>query len=134
MNSMQLLEPSPDSSAGATIRRGGRLRNGLAAVWGGISGVAPHVLHHVGPLAGAAILAGTVGRVLFFFIGLAAAVPMLFRLARRFGTWVAPAIAMAVFVVVYLFSSLYLGPLITDRLAEPSDVPAVSTTVDSHGH
>jgi peptidoglycan/LPS O-acetylase OafA/YrhL len=133
MNSMQLSETSPDSLTGVP-RSAGRIRNALTAVWGGISGIAPHVLHHVGPLAGAAILAGTAGRLLFFFAGLAAAVPMLIRLYRRFGTWVAPAIATGVFVVAYLFSSIYLGPLITGNTAGSSDAPAVPTTVHSHDH
>lgn len=112
----------------------GRLRHLLTAVWGAVSGVAPHVLHHVGPLAGAAILAGTGGRILFFVIGLALTTPMLIRLYHRFGTWAAPAIAMAVFVVAYTVSSLYLGPLITGETTTPTQPPSVTTTTDQHGH
>jgi hypothetical protein len=92
------------------------------------------VLHHVGPLAGAAILAGTGGRILFFVIGLALTTPMLIRLYHRFGTWAAPAIAVAVFVVTYTVSSLYLGPLITGETAAPVQPPSVTTTTDEHGH
>jgi peptidoglycan/LPS O-acetylase OafA/YrhL len=111
----------------------GRLRHAVTAVWGAVSGVAPHVLHHVGPLAGAAILAGTAGRVLFFFIGLGLATPMLIRLYRRFDTWAAPAIAATVFVVTYTVSSLYLGPLLT-RETTTVEPPSVTTTTDQHGH
>ena len=57
-----------------------------------ISGIAPHVLHHVGPLAGAALLAGAGGTVLFGVAGFALSIPMLLRLRRRFGTWAAPAV------------------------------------------
>ncbi|HLF42985.1 MAG TPA: hypothetical protein VJA46_05595 [Acidimicrobiia bacterium] len=113
---------------------GGRLRHAGTAAWGTVSGVAPHVLHHVGPLAGAAVLAGTAGRVLFFLIGLAVAAPMLIRLYRRFRTWAAPAIAVAVFALTYTVSSLYLGPLLTGGTTTPADPPAVTTTTDEHGH
>lgn len=100
-----------------------------------MSGVAPHVLHHVGPLAGAAILAGTGGRVLFFVFGLAAATPMLIRLYRRFRTWLAPAIAIAIFGLTYTISSLFIGPVIWGD-AEPTtpDGPAATSTTDQHGH
>jgi hypothetical protein len=36
----------------------GRLRAMAAGVGAAVLGAAPHVLHHVGPLAGAAVLAG----------------------------------------------------------------------------
>lgn len=47
----------------------GRAWGGLLAAWGVFIGVLPHVLHHVGPLAGAALLAGAGGKVLFAAIG-----------------------------------------------------------------
>ena len=115
----------------------GRVRHAVTAVWGAASGVAPHILHHVGPLAGAAVLAGTGGQVLFFFVGLAVATPMLIRLYRRFRTWAAPAIAVAIFAVAYTVSSLYLGPLFAGDTTgsisiEPESV--TTTTIDHHGH
>lgn len=112
-----------------------RLRHLFSAAWGAVSGIAPHVLHHVGPLAGAAILAGTGGKVLFFFLGLALAIPMLVRLYRRFRTWMAPAIAVAIFVVTYTLSTIFLGPLIsgTNDSSDLSPPPATATT-DQHGH
>lgn len=113
----------------------GRLRHVFSAVWGTISGIAPHVLHHIGPLAGAAILAGTGGRVLFFLLGLAFAIPMLVRLYRRFRTWVAPSIAVAVFGVTYTLSSVFIGPLISGNSAESAaNVLEVTTSTDQHGH
>ncbi len=111
-------------------KRGPRIRQALAAAWGAVIGVAPHVLHHVGPLAGAAILAGTGGRLLFFAIGLGAATPMLVRLRRRFRTWAAPAVAVGFFVVAFLVSSVVLGPLISGSETTDSE-PLVTTT---HGH
>jgi hypothetical protein len=59
---------------------------------------------------------------------------MLWRLYRRFGTWAAPVIAVAVFVLTYTVSSLYVGPLLTGETAAPADTPSPTTTLDEHGH
>lgn len=112
----------------------GRLHQAASAAWGVVSGVAPHVLHHVGPLAGAALLAGTGGQILFFFLGLALATPMLIRLRRRFLTWAAPAIALAVFAVTYTLSSIYIGPLFTGEASGATEPASVTTTTHSHDH
>jgi hypothetical protein len=85
----------------------------LVAAWGGFTGVLPHVLHHVGPLAGAALLAGAGGQVLFAAIGFVAAVPFLLRLHRRFNNWRAPAVALALFAAMFAVSSLVIGPAIS---------------------
>jgi hypothetical protein len=90
----------------------GRAWSALLAAWGGFIGLLPHVLHHVGPLAGAALLAGATGRVLFAAIGFVAAIPFLRRLHRRFRTWRAPALALAVFVAMFSLSSFVIGPAI----------------------
>jgi hypothetical protein len=47
--------------------------------------VAPHVLHHIGLLAGTALVAGAAGTTFFGLLGLVAAIPLLLRLKRRFG-------------------------------------------------
>lgn len=103
---MTTIALSPTSFAG-------RLWGGLLAVWGGLIGLLPHVLHHVGPLAGAALLAGTAGTLLFAAIGFLAAIPFLLQLNRRFGTWRAPAIALAIFVAMFSLSSFVIGPAIS---------------------
>ncbi len=95
------------------------LRHGLSVAWGVVAGVTPHVLHHVGPLAGAALLAGTAGQTLFFFLGLLAATPMLVRLYRRFRSWVAPVVAISLFALTYTLSTLYIGPLFTASESTP---------------
>ncbi len=99
----------------------GRIWGGVAAAWGGFIGLLPHVLHHVGPLAGAALLAGATGRILFAAIGFLAAIPFLRRLQRRFRTWRAPAIAVAVFATMFSLSSFVIGPAISggDTPARP---------------
>jgi len=47
----------------------------LSAGVGGIVGLAPHVLHHIGPLVGTALVAGAGGTALFGVIGLVASIP-----------------------------------------------------------
>lgn len=103
-------------------RHGGRMMSVIAATWGAVTGLAPHVLHHVGPLAGAALLAGAAGTVLFGAIGLVAAVPFLLRLRRRFDTWVAPAIAVVMFVVMFTVSTVVIGPRFATDDAPPPGV------------
>jgi hypothetical protein len=98
-------------------------------VLGGLTGLAPHVLHHIGPLVGTAVVAGSGGTVLFGLLGLLLSVPMLRRLYRRFGTWRAPALAVGAFAVVFLFSSFVVGPWISG--AGPATPPA---PVDHQGH
>jgi hypothetical protein len=80
--------PVPSSEA----RRGWlpRIAAGVSAAVGAVTGAAPHVLHHVGPLAGAALVGGATGTVLFGAIGFVLALPMLYQLRRRFGNWTAP--------------------------------------------
>lgn len=111
-------------------RLGARLWGGVVAAWAVVTGVAPHVLHHVGPLAGAALLAGFGGQAIFFTIGLLLSVPMLRRLYRRFGTLVAPALAVAAFAAVFAFSSLVIAP----RLTSPEKTPATPGIEQPAGH
>ena len=85
----------------------------LLAIWGAVTGVAPHVLHHVGPLAGAALLAGTGGRVLFAALALIVSIPFLLRIRRRFRSWLAPAIALTAMAVTFTVSTFVIAPLIT---------------------
>ena len=95
-----------------------RLRSAWNATVGVIAtvvGLAPHVLHHVGLLAGVALVTGTGGTILFGLVGLAASVPLLVRLHRRFHTWRAPAIALAVFAAMFSLSSFVIGPALSDN-------------------
>lgn len=107
-----------------------RLWGAIAAVWGAFVGLLPHVLHHIGPLAGAAILAGTTGRLLFLAIGSVASVPLLRRLYRRFATWKAPAIALAIFALMFSVSSFVIGPALTG--SGGSSAPSVSDQKGGH--
>ena len=73
-------------------------------------GLAPHVLHHAGPLAGAALLAGVDGSLLFGALGLLLSIPLLLRLRRRFGSWRAPELALALIVALFSISTFVIGP------------------------
>src|SRR6266511_6090706 len=94
-------EPTAPSAPGTAGRAAGSAP-GLRAWWnaavaaiGTVVGLAPHVLHHIGLLAGTALIAGGGGTALFGVLGLAASVPFLLRLRRRFHSWWAPAIGLA---------------------------------------
>jgi hypothetical protein len=85
----------------------------IGAAWGGLIGILPHVLHHVGPLAGAALLAGAGGTAIFAGAGFLLAIPFLLRLRRRFRSWLAPAIALGIMAGMFSLSSFVIGPAIT---------------------
>lgn len=108
----------------------GRLWSGVLALWGAVIGLLPHVLHHVGPLAGAALLAGTGGTLLFAAIGFVAAIPFLLRLQRRFATWRAPAVALVIFAAMFSLSSFVIGPAISGD--GESERPSVEQPGDGH--
>jgi hypothetical protein len=95
----------------------------LSAGFAAFLGLLPHVLHHAGPFAGAALLGGLGGSLLFGAIGFLAAIPVLTRMHRRFGTWRAPATALALFVAVFSVSTFVVGPAISgDGNGSPSSV------------
>jgi hypothetical protein len=127
------MDVDAGQAAGGAARSPASLVSGVVAA---ISGIAPHVLHHVGPLAGTALLAGAGGTVLFGLAGFALSVPMLLRLRRRFRSWVAPGVASLVFLVVYLFSALVVGPMVTASPAganvEPTSTPLASGHDEHH--
>jgi hypothetical protein len=91
-----------------------RLRLALGAAGAAVLGAAPHVLHHAGPLAGAALVGGLAGSALFGALGFVLAVPLLWRLRRRTASWRLPAAALGVFVVVFVLSTTVIGPALTD--------------------
>ena len=111
-----------ETTADATIDRKRRtIWTVLSGGLGEIVGLAPHVLHHIGPLVGTALVAGAGGTALFGVLGLVASVPMLIKLKRRFSNWWAPGIALGVFTAMFLISSFVVGPLISapDKPATP---------------
>jgi hypothetical protein len=120
-------------SEAATSARG-RLRAAWQAACGAIGavlGLVPHLLHHVSLFAGTVLVAGAVGNVIFAVLGVAASVPVLLRLRRRFGTWRAPAVALGIFAAMFSLSAFVMGPAISgEARTAPEPVPAV----DHEGH
>lgn len=101
----------------------GRLRAAWTAVSGAmgfVAGLAPHVLHHVGPLIGTALVAGAGGTAVFAVIGLAASIPLLLRLRGRFRSWWAPGVALAVSGIAFALSTVVIGPLISEQPSAPT--------------
>ena len=107
-------------------------RDVLTGVVGAVLGLAPHVLHHVGLLAGTALVAGSGGTALFAVVGLLASIPMLRRLHRRFGTLKAPAIGLAVFAAMFALSAFVIGPAISG--SQNTSTSPTSPTISHSSH
>ena len=106
-----------------------RLWTAVTGALGAVSGIAPHVLHHIGPIAGAALVAGAAGTVLFGALGFLLSVPFLLRLRRRSGSWRRPLAALLVFAVMFTVSTTVIGPAIRGDDDSP---PSVVTTGGGH--
>jgi hypothetical protein len=119
---------SMDPTTGMVDRKRRTVWTVISGGLGGIVGLAPHVLHHIGPLVGTALVAGAGGTALFGILGLVASVPMLIKLRRRFSNWWAPGIALGVFTAMFLISSFVIGPLIS----APNNPVTPSMTDSSH--
>ena len=138
------VHPSAAGRDGAPGRDGaaadGRdFRGRLHALWhtvvgavGLIMGLLPHVLHHIGLLAGTALVAGSGGTVLFGALGLLASIPMLVRLYRRFGSWMAPVLGLVVFAAMFSLSAFVIGPAISGSGQDV--VPGPEPTVEHTGN
>jgi hypothetical protein len=114
---------------------GGRLHalwSGVLGIVGTVVGLAPHVLHHVGLLVGTALVAGAVGTLIFGLLGLAASVPMLLRLKRRFGTWWASALGLAVFAAMFSVSAFVIGPAISRNDQAEQQLPTPTPHAEHH--
>ena len=126
--------PADDTNAAAQAplekRPGRTVWTVLTGAIGAVGGIAPHVLHHVGPLVGTALVAGAGGTALFGVVSVVASLPMLLRLRRRFGSWWAPGIALVLFTGMFFFSSLVVGPLISGTGGAPT--PEQTTDHDAH--
>ena len=119
----------PETPAG----RGGfaAARDTAGAVVGAVLGLVPHVMHHIGLLAGAALVTGVGGNLLFFAVGLVLSIPLLRRLYRRFQTWLAPTVAVGVFAALFSISAFVIGPAISGG-AGAGDQPPSQAPSQSH--
>lgn len=135
MSELQAASPERSTSdlpAPALSGRGQGLWAGIRAAIGAVLGLLPHLMHHIGLLAGAAVLTGAVGNSVLYVVGLVLSIPLLRRLHRRFGTWRAPALGAGVFTGLFLLSALVLGPAISGSGADPASdsVPLPVVTVN----
>ena len=113
----------------------GALRDTLGAVIGAVLGLTPHVLHHLGLIAGTAFVTGVAGNAILYAVGLLLSMPMLRRLHAKFGTWLAPAIAAMTSTALFLFSAVVIGPAITGQGGDQAPpAPAPSPTGEHTGH
>lgn len=97
-------------------------------------GLLPHVLHHIGIFAGAALVTGAAGNLAFGALGLLLSTPMLLRLHHRFHTWKAPALAVAMFAAMFALSAFVLGPAVTGANEQPNTQPAPTKAPDPVEH
>ena len=128
---MTAAEWTTAPAAPLALRR--RLWLALSSLGAALLGVAPHVLHHAGPLAGAALFAGAVGSLLFGVLGLVAAVPFLLKVRRRSGGWRAPLGLLALFATVFAISTFVIGPAIAGSDSNDSN-PTPSGPEQPSGH
>ena len=128
-----VVRPTPDPKRPVRPRLRS-VRDWLTGAIGAVVGLAPHVLHHVGLLAGTALVAGSGGTALFGALGLIASAPLLRRLYRRFDTWRAPMIGLGVFAAMFALSAFLIGPAISGATADRSPGAPSTPTVNHHGH
>jgi len=94
----------PDSSADASDRT----KSGAV---GAVSGMAPHLVHHAGLIAGTAFVSGVFGGLLFALLGVAVMSPMLLRLRRRTGSWRLPGAALGMFAAMFALMSALMASM-----------------------
>ena len=124
------MDPGAEPSRGRG--RLAALWNAVTAAVGAVMGLLPHLLHHVSIFAGAVLVTGVGGNLLFGALGLLLSVPLLRRLYRRFRTWKAPAVAVAVFAVMFSISAFIIGPAISGT--DPDPAPGPTEQIDpEHG-
>lgn len=102
-----------------------QLRVAASSAVAAFLGLLPHILHHAGPLAGAALFAGVGGSLLFGALGLIVAIPFLVRMKRRRGSWQRPLATLLLFATVFAVSTFVVGPALTGN---DSDGPTPGST------
>ncbi len=129
----------PNDADDSDEGRATKVHQRMRALWtsatgatGVAMGIAPHVLHHVGPLVGTALVAGVGGTILFGVLGLVASLPMLLKLKRKFRSWWAPAMALGLFAAAFVISTTVLGPLISGEGETPDPAPTRTVVPDGH--
>ncbi|MGC5583151.1 MULTISPECIES: hypothetical protein [Ornithinimicrobium] len=120
-------------AASLSVQPHGGRRNLWATIRAGFGvalGILPHLLHHVGLVAGAALLTGAFGNGVLFLVGLLLSIPLLRRLRLRFHSRWAPATGVAVFTALFALSAFVIGPRIGNigSLEQTPSAPSPSVT------
>lgn len=100
----------------------------------GGDGFVSRVVHQIGILAGAALLADVLGNFLLYAVALLLSIPLFNRLRRRFGTWKAPVMGVAIFTAMFLLSALVIGPAISRSSTPPAPQSSVGPAGDVADH
>ena len=120
---------------GSSPRAGSVGRNtgsfSLAGATAAVTGTLPHAIHHIGLVAGGALLVRAWGQGLLATLGLVAMVPLLLRMRRRSGAWRKPALMLALFAAVFAVSTFVVGPALRDA---GTAAPAASPPADPALH
>ncbi|EWT07737.1 hypothetical protein N864_23510 [Intrasporangium chromatireducens Q5-1] len=107
------------------------------AAVGVVLGIVPHVMHHIGLLAGAALLTGVWGNGVLYIVGLLLSIPLLRRIHARFRTPWAPVLGVAAFTTLFALSAFIIGPALSGATAgaTPDRTPTPTVTSNEHaGH
>jgi predicted PurR-regulated permease PerM len=91
-------------------------------------------MHHVGLLAGTAILTGALGNGILYVVGLVMTIPLLRRLRKRFKTVWAPVIGVGVFTALFSLSAFVVGPAIGSGGGQVPVKTPTPTVTTSDGH
>ncbi|WP_282007023.1 hypothetical protein [Propioniciclava sinopodophylli] len=119
----------------ATGRRGTTVWASIRAGLGALLGLVPHVMHHIGLLAGAAILTGALGNSVLYVVGLLFSIPLLRRLRSRFNTWRAPALGVVAFTALFAVSAFVVGPALSGSNApETRGGTSAPASAEHDGH
>jgi glucose dehydrogenase len=91
-------------------------------------------MHHIGLIAGTALLTGAFGNGVLYLVGLLLSIPMLRRIHARFGTRWAPAIGVMIFTALFALSAFVIGPAIGGETGStaPTTPEAPATTPGDH--
>jgi len=105
---MQSMHTTDQIQDVAVYGKGVRARawSAMVTLWAVITGAAPHVLHHIAPIAGAALIGGVIGTTVFGVLAFLLTIPLLLRVRARTQSWRLPSMLVGLFAVMWLVSSL----------------------------
>ncbi|GAB95812.1 hypothetical protein BJY21_001197 [Kineosphaera limosa] len=117
-----------------------RTRGRLTSAWAWVKaaigvalGLLPHLVHHIGLLAGVALITGAAGNFMLYLVGLILSIPLFRRLHRRFRTRWAPILGVLAFTAMFALSAFVVGPALTSG-DSPTPAPSVTLPPEHGSH